>query len=114
MIMLLAGTVACNDSGPSEEADIKAGVVLYQSSGCAICHGRDGRGDGLMAKNFNPPPRDFRRYDAYQQGRSIDEVAKTLETGLVTEGRRMPGYPHLSEQDRRLIAAYVVFLQGQE
>ena len=83
------------------------GEALYQRRGCAVCHGREGRGDGPMARNFNPRPRDFRDASALKKGRSLGAIAETIEKGLSEEGVGMPGYPHLANDERRAIAAYV-------
>jgi len=36
-----------------------AGKLIYENSGCFICHGAQGRGDGPMAAGLDPKPRDF-------------------------------------------------------
>ena len=36
-----------------------AGKLVYENSGCFICHGNRGRGDGPMAAGLDPKPRNF-------------------------------------------------------
>ncbi len=40
-------------------ADIERGKALYTKYGCAVCHGRNGHGNGQIARTLNPRPRDF-------------------------------------------------------
>ena len=40
-------------------ADKDNGKVVYESMGCTFCHGHQGSGDGLMAAEMDPKPRDF-------------------------------------------------------
>ena len=108
LLFLLA--VSCSAEKGQEETRTEVtlrGKALYQRHGCAVCHGREGRGDGPAARNFNPRPRDFRDASAFKKGRSLAEIAETIENGLLEEGVGMPGYPHLANDDRRAIAAYV-------
>lgn len=36
-----------------------AGKLVYESMGCNICHGAQGKGDGPLAGNLDPKPRNF-------------------------------------------------------
>ena len=111
VIFLLAG-VACT-TPESESPEVVEGAKLYLRHGCAICHGTDGRGNGPMAMNLNPKPRDFRDYGNYKQGRDALAIVLTIEQGTRIDGGGMPGYPHIPVRDREMIAAYVASLQGK-
>jgi mono/diheme cytochrome c family protein len=91
---------------------VTQGRELFGRHGCAVCHGEQGHGDGEIADQLTPKPRDFRQVSAYRQGSRPAEVARTIEIG-VAGGSTMPAYPHLSATERELIAAYVVHLQGE-
>jgi mono/diheme cytochrome c family protein len=41
----------------------------------------------------------------------VEEIARTIERGV--PGSTMPGYPHVSAEDRREIAIYIRSLQQQ-
>ena len=115
LLFLLA--VGCSAERGREETPAEAilrGKALYQRHGCAVCHGREGRGDGPIARNFNPRPRDFREESAFKNGRSLEAIAETIENGLLEEGVGMPGYPHLANDERRAIAAYVGALRATD
>jgi mono/diheme cytochrome c family protein len=86
---------------------------LYMENGCAVCHGRDGSGSGPLAHNIEPPPRDYRDPSAYKQGTSVAEIAHTIAAGVGGPNSKMPQYPHLSAEERTLIAQYIVSLQNR-
>ena len=50
-------------------------------------------------------PRDFRDPAAYKNGHSKAAIARTIQKGM--PGTSMPGYGHLSEEEREQIAAYI-------
>ena len=90
---------------------IEAGMDLYMENGCGVCHGRDGSGRGPLAHTIEPPPRDYRDPSAYKQGTSVAEIADTIAAGVGGASSKMPQYLHLSEEERTLIAQYIVSLQ---
>jgi len=92
---------------------IAAGLELYMENGCGVCHGRDGSGKGPLAHTIEPPPRDYRDPSAYKQGTSVAEIADTIAAGVGGASTKMPQYLHLSEEERTLIAQYIVSLQRQ-
>jgi mono/diheme cytochrome c family protein len=94
-------------------AAIAAGMSLYMDNGCGVCHGRDGSGNGPLSHTLEPPPRDYRDPSAYKQGTSVAEIAYTIAAGVGGAGSRMPQYPHLSAEERSLIAQYIVSLQNR-
>ena len=116
ILILLLGAAACTSVDEERERAraVSEGKALYKSYGCGVCHGAEGRGDGPVAKNLNPKPRDFRDPTAYSRGRSLGAIAETVKVGVVGKGTGMPGYPHIPETDRRMIAAYVASFQGSE
>jgi hypothetical protein len=46
-----------------DKKNLASGKRLYEGkekgTGCAICHGSTGAGNGSLASQFNPPPRNF-------------------------------------------------------
>jgi mono/diheme cytochrome c family protein len=54
-IRALIGFERAFTSGASQASTTRA---MFEQH-CAICHGRDGRGDGVMASPVQPPPRGF-------------------------------------------------------
>ena len=92
-------------------AEDKRGHQLYMSNGCAVCHGDHGRGDGRIAATLKPPPRDFRDLAHYKKGHEVEQMAETIGKGIA--GTSMPGFSHLSVEDRRSMARHIAYLQQQ-
>jgi len=63
-----------------------------------------------VARTLNPPPRDFRDIRHYKQGSSQQAIADSIRNGVLTS-RTMPGFSHISDDDTRLLAAWIVSLQ---
>jgi len=106
-----AGTGAAKTVG---DPDVTRGRGLYEQSGCAICHGPEGRGDGQLAHTLSPRPRDLADTASYSQGTSVEAVAHTLGVGLLDKGKGMPGYSHLTDRERRSIAVYLISLGNRK
>lgn len=106
-------TSACNRA-PTPE-DLAEGERLYRVYGCALCHGMEGRGDGRDAETLDVRPRDFRDEDAFKQGHSVEAIVQTIAAGVVDErNATMPAFPDIPEEDRRLIAHFVMTLVEEE
>lgn len=97
-------------AGPAAEATVAEGLKLYRSNGCIGCHGPEGHGDGPVARDLIPPPRDFRVAAAFTGGADAESIALTLAVG-VPSGGSMPYYAHLTNHERRAIARYVISLR---
>ena len=89
---------------------LEMGRDLYAVSGCVSCHGREGHGDGSSAAQLKSPPRDFRDVSAFANGRTVDDIALTIANGLQRNGALMPAFSHLSEQERKSLALFVIAL----
>lgn len=88
---------------PSEDL-IAQGKELYNTN-CASCHGDNGRGDGPAGAALNPPPRDFHTTDGWTNGRTIADLYKTLEEGIIENG--MNAYNYMPVKDRFAIIHYL-------
>lgn len=74
------------------------GKSLYHESGCAICHGINGYGDGLAATELNPKPPDLTAPHA--DNHTAGDLYWWLSYG-VKPSSAMPGYSQsLSEEER--------------
>jgi len=79
---------------------------------CAVCHGYEGDGKGMVASNFIAPPADLHA-DLY-----TDPIQRTARDGYIFEVirngvRNMPGYAHsINVQDAWNIVMYVRALQA--
>lgn len=72
---------------------------------CASCHGEKGMGDGSAAAGLNPKPRNFHQTDGWTNGRTIVDMYKTLQEGIIKNG--MAAYEYLSPEERFSIIYYI-------
>ncbi len=77
--------------------------ALYQTK-CSSCHGAEGRGDGPLANNFNPPPSNFHDMSR-QRTRSIHDLYNTITLGV--PGTPMASFKQLTD-DQRWALAFMV------
>ena len=90
--------------------DLGRGKEIYDDK-CAHCHGAEGKGDGSGAETLNPRPRDFTR-GQYKirstESRELptdDDLLRIVTDGM--PGTSMPGWPGLSDEERRAVVAYL-------
>lgn len=95
---------------PRPAADLARGARLYRQR-CAACHGREGRGDGTLADDLDPRPRDFTRgtykLRSTPSGRipTDADLFETITRGL--PGTSMSGWAGLSTADRWQLVYFV-------
>ncbi len=101
---------------PGKRAETTAGVsasgrAIYASQ-CSGCHGKAGDGQGMLALNWLPRPRDFVhgsfRYRSTPSGSppTDADLFRTVSEGLAGSG--MPAFEAiLSEQERRDVVTYI-------
>lgn len=65
-------------------------------SNCAVCHGTKGDGDGPLARNLDPMPANFQRFDRFYN-RTDDVLFDHIANGIRWEG--MPNF--LGKQDKK-------------
>ena len=108
----------CSRDMPS----VNAGRALYESNGCASCHGQSGHGDGPTAATLPAKPTDLRDVSLFKRGAGEAAIAKTLAEGVsmvhfmpelhsTHHMRVMPKFDHLTETERRSIALYVISMR---
>jgi mono/diheme cytochrome c family protein len=92
-------------------ARVAHGHQLYETAGCASCHGASGRGDGPAASSLTyksgapARPRDL-RIGRFHRGTRVPEIYLTLVTGL--DGTPMASFAKvLSADDLWDVAMYV-------
>jgi mono/diheme cytochrome c family protein len=77
-------------------ARVQRGKQLFAKAGCADCHGAKGYGDGYASKgmedSFGVPirPRNFHIPSEFKRGRTLRDVAWTVQTG--NDGSPMPSF----------------------
>jgi high-affinity iron transporter len=98
---------ACGPSARETGAD---GAALFAGSGCGLCHGAQGRGDGPLAASGRVQPVDLTDVSAYRYGRTPAAVAAVISAGRSSERGAMPPHGHLTERETRTLAAWVLQL----
>ncbi len=91
------------------------GQALYNSNGCATCHGATGNGDGAAAAAMNPKPRSFGLgdfvYDTDGDGSkgSDADLINIIKNGSAKYGGSptMPGRADISDDNIKAIIAYI-------
>lgn len=89
-----------------QSASLERGRSFYMQH-CIQCHGRKGRGDGMLSKAFIPSPRDLVREKwRYIPQDDWDALARVIRYGV--PGTSMPGHETLAEID---IASLVLLVK---
>jgi len=79
----------------SNAASIAEGKRLYGETDCALCHGKDGDGKGVLAKDINMNVHDWR------QAASLEKFSDGELAYLVVKGKgRMPAYEKRETPDQ--------------
>jgi cytochrome c oxidase cbb3-type subunit 2 len=98
----------------------RLGMTLYKEN-CAICHGPGGAGDGSLASEFSPPPRDFTigefRFTSTgpNQPPARLDIANVIKRGIEgSYGRSMPAFPDFSSSERLALSEVVRQFAGVE
>ena len=94
-------------TGPT---DIK-GRELYRSYGCALCHGWEGRGDGINARTFKVPATNFHDPKAYIHGSDKDSIGRSIRYGIKEENGIMPAFEHIAPEELDQLVGYLQSLQ---
>lgn len=85
------------------------GKAVFQSQ-CAMCHGAEGKGDGVAGQAMNPHPRNFTQTTGWKKARKVTNVFETVTNGL--PGTSMSAFGTLPSDDRWGVAHYVLSLAG--
>jgi high-affinity iron transporter len=108
-LILVLTLAACGGGEAAPPADAAArGAKLYSRSGCAVCHGPGGRGDGAGAAGLSTPPRDFAKPSEFRAERTPKALAQAIKEGSADGA--MPPYQYMSDRDREDLAAFVLSL----
>jgi len=79
---------------PALSDDEVAQIDAVFGSNCAVCHGKRGHGDGPLAKNLEPVPANFHKFERFYD-RDDDMLWDHIANGIKWEG--MPNF--LNKQD---------------
>ena len=86
----LAEARALSSPLPNSPEIVEQGKALYNGKGtCFNCHGKDGAGDGPLAAQLNPSPRNFQQHGFWRY-RTEGEIFWVIKYGSV--GSSMVGF----------------------
>ena len=105
-----------NRSNPLEvtRSNRRAGKELYEDlsdPSCTICHGKNGEGDGQLAGQFDPRPRNF-ACAATVDGIPDGQLHWIIQNG--SHGTAMPPFDYLSEEEIWQLVIYLRSLVDHE
>ncbi len=110
--LTLTFSASADDNTPNPELH-RLGQSLYKLH-CAICHGSDGEGDGVLSKEFVPAPRNFTegvfRFTSTKNGEppARIDILRVIERGIEgSYGRSMPPFPQFSSSERLALVEVV-------
>lgn len=115
-----AAAVIVGQSASAQTASEVDGPALYLEN-CAVCHGTTGQGDGILAENFEPRPRNlfigsFRfRSTASGDAPAAQDLFRTITNGIEgSYGRSMPAFDQFSQDELQALAEVVLDFTGFE
>ncbi len=97
---------------PSSPEIVQQGKALYHGKGaCFNCHGKDGDGNGPVAAQLNPSPRNF-QHPGFWRHRTEGEVFWVIKNGSV--GTSMVGFGgQLTDEEMWSLIQYVRSFAGE-
>jgi mono/diheme cytochrome c family protein len=107
VVSLLVPAAPTSQDGAAAKPRGPDGKALYVEH-CATCHGKDGGGDGPLAKDLRFKPRAFKE-GKFAFGNTIDAMVKTVNSGVPGEdAARMPAFKQvLSVEEIAAVVDYV-------
>src|SRR5580698_6662247 len=111
ILLLFCLLGACEKAGADTGTVENKGKELYLSYGCALCHGWNGRGDGINAQKFDPPPTDFHNPKAYLHGLDRDSIRRSIQYGIKEDASIMPAFEDIPSDELDQIVIYLQSLK---
>ena len=96
----------------TSRANLRAGDKLYHrlsDPSCEVCHGKKGEGNGKLARQFDPRPRDFACSETID-GIPDGQLHWIIKNG--SPGTAMPPFDYLSDEEIRQLVLYLRKLSG--
>jgi mono/diheme cytochrome c family protein len=109
----LAEARALTSPFPSSPEIVEQGKALYNGKGtCFNCHGKEGSGNGPLAAQLNPPPRNF-QHRGFWRHRTEGEIFWVVKNGSI--GTSMVGFGgQLKDEEIWSIIQYIRSFAGAQ
>jgi mono/diheme cytochrome c family protein len=118
----LLAVILVGCTAPPPMPSVAEGRSLYETNGCASCHGPQGHGDGPLVARLPSRPIDLHYSSLFKRGADQDSIVQTLTEGVAIAHFSpelqqthhmliMPKFDHLTETERRSIALYVISMR---
>ncbi len=111
-ILIVFGSIEANVAFSKE--DLTQGKELYLRYGCALCHGKNGLGDGLNVNKSYPSPTNFHDVQAYRHGSEKESIIYSIENGIREDSSIMPAFRHIPTEELNKIVGYLTSLQTKK
>ena len=100
------------ESGPSSKQPPGGDAKAYFQQTCSLCHGADGTGNGPMAAQLNPKPRNYTDPN-WQASVTDDQIKEIIVGGGAAVGKSisMPPNPGL-QKDPAMLEGLVKIIRG--
>lgn len=98
--LLLVATAGLLETIGRADSLLDKGQQLYATN-CQLCHGQNGKGDGLAAAALNPKPADYTKPEFW-----TSDAAKTIATTIKKGKGQMPPFG-LDEESVQAIIYYI-------
>lgn len=112
VIFSLLCLLLCSARAMADTTPVDKGKQLFLSYGCALCHGREGKGDGINSQKLEPPPTNFHDPKAYLHGNDRDSIRRSIQYGIKEESSIMPAFEHIPPDELDRIIDYLQSLQN--
>ncbi|MCL2778073.1 MAG: c-type cytochrome [Polyangiaceae bacterium] len=98
-------------SGAGGKADMAQAKQIFESR-CVTCHGKSGHGDGVLAANLDPKPRNYTD-KAWQKSVTDDQLKKTIVEGGAAVGKSAGMTPNPDLKDKpEVLEGLVQIIRG--
>lgn len=90
----------------SEPLPTSEGELIYQESGCVMCHGIQGDGDGFLAEGLDPKPTDFTNYE------KMENISDSQLESVIRNGIPGGGHPSFSKFTDNQMQELIIYLRS--
>ncbi len=114
LLVSFLGVAQAHCVAAEEMTPVLRGKEVYLSYGCAVCHGKEGRGDGIIARTFDPRPTNFHDPKDYRQGTDNYHIRLAIKNGVIAKNSAMPAFKNIEDNDLQDLVNFLMSLQTKD